>query len=97
MLVRYFQISSVSVHAFSKLCEFIPKELDVKDTAKNQLKKTLTDLKKDELTKIAKKGGIKRVEDEATNGEDREGELKRSLFDDEVDIFKKYIASKVSF
>ena len=69
----------------------------MKDTAKNQLKKTLTDLKKDELTKIDKKGGIKRVEDEATNGEDREGEGKRSLFDDEVDIFKKYIASKVSF
>ena len=61
----------------------------MKDTAKNQLKKTLTDLKKDELTKIDKKGGIKRVEDEATNGEDREGELKRSLFDDEVDIFEK--------
>ena len=87
----------VSVHASSKLYEFISKELDVKDTAKNQLKKTLTDLKKDELTKIDMKGGIKRVEDEATNGEDREGESKRSLFDNEVDILEKYFTSKVSF
>ena len=46
----------------------------MKDTAKNQLKKTLTDLKKDELTKIDKKGGIKKVEDEAPNGEDQEGD-----------------------
>ena len=64
----------------------------MKDAAKTQLKKTLTDLKKEELRKIDKKAGIKRVESAGTNGEERGESRKRSLFGDEVG---KYISSKV--
>ena len=56
----------------------------MKDAAKTQLKKTLTDLKKEELRKIDKKAGIKRVENAAISEEDRGESRKRSLFGDEV-------------
>ena len=73
--------------------------MDLKDAAKNQLKKTLNDLRNEELTKIDKKfeakEEIKRVEKVMINGGDPEIR-KRSLIDDEeVNIKKKYISSNV--
>ena len=63
--------------------------MDLKGAAKNQLKKTLNYLRKEELAKIDKKfeakEEIKMVENVMINGEDPENR-KRSLIDDEVNM-----------
>ena len=63
--------------------------MDLKGAAKNQLKKTLNYLRREELAKIDKifeaKQEIKMVENVMINGEDPENR-KRSLIDDEVNM-----------
>ena len=73
------------IKAYIHMSRTFFQELDLKDAAKIQLKKTLNDLRKDELEKIDKKlkakEEIKRVKNAMINREDHESR-KLSLVDD---------------
>ena len=77
------------IKAYIHISKNLFQELDLKDAAKIQLKKTLNDLRKGKLEKIDKKleakEEIKRVKNAMINREDPESR-KQSLVDDQVNM-----------